>query len=186
MFVVDRDRLTCAGGTSVVHLAAWLLERHGSKAAASKALHIMLEEGALPARTPQPQPSFSERTNDPRVRLAIWLMEQNLSSPLPLREVARTLNMSLRHLERRFRQAIGMGPHEFSVRLRLRHAHWLTKNTSLQISQIALECGFSDCASFSRRFKEVFGYPASSLRRGRSTAASDQPLQALELADAEG
>jgi transcriptional regulator GlxA family with amidase domain len=186
MFVVDRDRLTCAGGTSVVHLAAWLIERHCGKAAAGKALRILLEEGALPARTPQPQPSFAERTDDQRVRQAIWLMEQSLSSPMPLREVAQGVNMSLRHLERRFRQAIGMGPHEFSVRLRLRHAHWLTEHTRLQLSQIALECGFSDCASFSRRFKEVFGYPASTLRRGRATAASGEVLEAMELTSAEG
>ena len=174
MFVVDRDRLTCAGGTSVVHLAAWLIERHCGRAAASKALRILLEEGALPARTPQPQPGFAERTDDQRVRQAIWLMEQSLSSPMPLREVAQNVNMSLRHLERRFQQAIGMGPHEFSVRLRLRHAHWLTEHTRLQLSQIALECGFSDCASFSRRFREVFGYPASSLRRGRGRATEDE------------
>lgn len=179
MFVVDRDRLTCAGGTSVVHLAAWLIERHCGKAAASKALRILLEEGALPARTPQPQPSFAERTDDQRVRQAIWLMEQSLSSPMPLREVAQNLNMSLRHLERRFQDAIGMGPHEFSVRLRLRHAHWLTVNTRLQISQIALECGFSDCANFSRRFREVFGYPASALRRGNAVMAANDSERAL-------
>jgi transcriptional regulator GlxA family with amidase domain len=179
MFVVDRDRLTCAGGTSVVHLAAWLIERHCGRAAASKALRIMLEEGALPAQTPQPQPSFAERTDDQRVRQAIWLMEQSLSSPIPLSEIARGVNLSVRHLERRFRNAIGMSPHEFSVRLRLRHAHWLTEHTRLQLSQIALECGFSDCASFSRRFKEIFGYPASSLRRGRATAASGKVLEAM-------
>ncbi|NRT55082.1 GlxA family transcriptional regulator [Sphaerotilus uruguayifluvii] len=177
MFVVDRDRLTCAGGTSVVHLAAWLIERHCGRAAASKALRILLEEGALPARTPQPQPSFAERTDDPRVRQAIWLMEQNLASPMPLQEVAQSVSMSLRHLERCFRQAIGLGPHEFSVRLRLRHAHWMTQHTRLPLSQIALECGFGDSAGFSRRFREVFGYPASALRRGKVDAlAMSDPL----------
>ncbi|NDY91776.1 GlxA family transcriptional regulator [Ideonella livida] len=173
MFIVDRDRLTCAGGTSVVHLAAWLIERHCGRAAASKALRILLEEGALPARTPQPQPSFAERTDDPRVRQAIWLMEQNIGSPLPLQDIARSVNMSLRHLERCFRQAIGLSPHEFSVRLRLRHAHWMTQQTRLSLSQIALECGFADSASFSRRFREVFGYPASALRRGQVAAPVD-------------
>ena len=59
--------------------------------------------------------------------------------------------LTLRHLERCFRQAIGMGPHEFSVRLRLRHAHWMTQHTRLPLSQIALECGFGDSAGFSRR-----------------------------------
>jgi transcriptional regulator GlxA family with amidase domain len=173
MFVVDRDRLTCAGGTSVVHLAAWLIEQYCGKAAANKALRIMLEEGALPARTPQPQPELAESTDDQRVRQAMWLMEQSVSNPMPLSDVAQHVNVSVRHLERRFRKAIGMSPKEFSVRLRLRHARWLTENTQMQISQIALECGFGDCASFSRRFRNVFGYPASSLRRAQETAPAN-------------
>ena len=179
MFVVDRDRLTCAGGTSVVHLAAWLIERHCGKAAASKALRILLEEGALPARTPQPQPAMAESTDDQRVRQAMWLMEQSRSSPMPLADVARQVNLSVRHLERRFRKAIGMSPHEFSVRLRLRHAHWLASHTQVPLSQIALECGFSDCASFSRRFREVFSYSPSALRRGRAGVAGEAGAAAV-------
>ncbi|MDZ5456097.1 GlxA family transcriptional regulator [Azohydromonas lata] len=181
MFVVDRDRLTCAGGTSVVHLAAWLLERHCGKAAAGKALRILLEEGALPARTPQPQPELAESTADQRVRQAMWLMEQNRSSPMPLPAVAQQVHLSVRHLERRFRKAIGMSPHEFSVRLRLRHAHWLASHTQMPLSQIALECGFSDSSSFSRRFREVFSYPASTLRRGQAgVEAAGAPRPAAE------
>jgi len=165
LFVVDRDRLTCAGGTSVVHLAAHLIERHCGKAAASKSLRIMLEEGALPARTPQPLPSFAEATSDQRVRQAMWLMEQHLHEPLPISEIARRVNTSVRHLERRFQRALGISPHDCATQLRMRHGHWLVENTQLQITQIALECGFNDCANFSRRFRDAYGYPASSLRR---------------------
>jgi transcriptional regulator GlxA family with amidase domain len=38
MFTIDRDRLTCAGGTSVVHLAAHLIEKHCGRAQALKSL----------------------------------------------------------------------------------------------------------------------------------------------------
>ena len=38
IFVVDRDRLTCSGGVSSAHLAAWLVDRHVGRAAATKSL----------------------------------------------------------------------------------------------------------------------------------------------------
>ena len=41
LFIVDRDRMTCAGGTSVVHLAAHLIEKHCSRAQAVKSLRII-------------------------------------------------------------------------------------------------------------------------------------------------
>jgi transcriptional regulator GlxA family with amidase domain len=38
----------------------------------------------------------------------------------------------------------------------------------------ALRLAASDCANFSRRFREAFGYPATALRRGNAvTAAND-------------
>lgn len=37
IFVVDRDRLTCSGGVSSAHLAAFIVERHLGRARASRA-----------------------------------------------------------------------------------------------------------------------------------------------------
>jgi len=56
LFIVDGDRLTCAGGTSVVHLAAHLVKQYCGEAAAEKALRIMIEQATLPPKFPQPQP----------------------------------------------------------------------------------------------------------------------------------
>ncbi|WP_309684403.1 hypothetical protein [Polaromonas sp.] len=52
---LDRDRLTCAGGTSVVHLAAEVIEKAIGRASAVKALRITIEEQPLPFRTLQPE-----------------------------------------------------------------------------------------------------------------------------------
>jgi transcriptional regulator GlxA family with amidase domain len=53
IFVVDRDRLTCSGGVSSAHLAAFIVERHLGRARASKSLHIMIIDAAA-AEEPQP------------------------------------------------------------------------------------------------------------------------------------
>ena len=51
IFVVDRDRLTCSGGVSSAHLAAFIVERHLGRARAAKSLHIMIIDEAMAARS---------------------------------------------------------------------------------------------------------------------------------------
>jgi transcriptional regulator GlxA family with amidase domain len=47
IFIIDRDRLTCSGGASSAHLAAYLVEKHVGIAPARKSLQIMIiDEGA--------------------------------------------------------------------------------------------------------------------------------------------
>jgi len=46
IFVVDRDRLSCSGGASSAHLAAFLVDRHIGPAAARKSLAIMIIDEA--------------------------------------------------------------------------------------------------------------------------------------------
>lgn len=168
LFIVARNRITCAGGTSVVHLAAHLVERHCGKAEAAKSLRIMIEKAALSSRTPQPQPVLTEETDNVRVRRAMLLIERNLSAPLPVEKLAEATHLSLRQLERLFRSEIGISPSAFALRLRLRAAHDLLVATTASISAIALECGFSDCSHFSRSFSKQYRETPSKVRKKRS------------------
>ena len=89
MYIVDRDRMTCAGGTSVVHLAAHLVERHCGPAFANKALRILLEDQPLPSNTPQPAAEIVRKAQDWFVRRAMLLIEQKISQPDPISEIVR-------------------------------------------------------------------------------------------------
>jgi transcriptional regulator GlxA family with amidase domain len=164
LFIVDRNRITCAGGTSVVHLAAYLIERHCGKAESAKALRIMIEKAALSPRTPQPQPLFTEKTNNVRVRRAMLLIERNIGAPLSAEKLAQQTHLSLRQLERLFRSKIGISPSAFALRLRLQAAYELLTASSASISEIALECGFSDCSHFSRSFRKQYRETPSEVR----------------------
>jgi transcriptional regulator GlxA family with amidase domain len=164
LFIDDGDRLTCAGGTSVVHLAAYLVERHCDKACAAKALRIMIEDGRLPSKTPQPQPLFTKNSDDMRVRKAMLLIERHLSTPLSAEFIARHVQISARHLERLFQNEIGMSPMTFAFRFRIDYAHKLLTTTQNSIIDIALECGFLSNSHFSRGFRTVYGKTASQVR----------------------
>lgn len=171
LFVVDRERITCAGGTSAVHLAAYLIERHLGRYDAQKALRIMIENSALPSGAPQPQPAHTEHTDNVWVRRAMLAMERNVGSRLAVQDVARELHISVRQLERLFHREISVTPAAFARRLRLRHAHELLVDTHRSISDVALESGFADGSHFSRRFRDAFGKTPSQVRRGRRNAA---------------
>lgn len=178
LFIVDRDRLTSAGGTSVVHLAAHIVERHWGKAEAEKALRIMIEDKPLPSKTPQPQPLLTEVTDNLRVRKALLLIERNIATPLSLEEIAQHVHISGRQLERWFSSEMGMSPTAFAMTLRLRKAYDLLVNSHRSIIDISLECGFVSCPHFSKNFRKAYGQtPSQTREKGKSRRAVDVPLQ---------
>jgi len=164
MFVVDRDRLTCAGGTSVVHLAAYLIERRIGRANAVKALRILIEQQPLPPRTLQPEQALSTRSTDTLVHKAMLLLEQNLHQPTSIDELCQPLGIGRRQLERRFQRDIGVSPAQYRQRLRLERARWLLGNSDLDMIEISLQCGFQDSGSFSRAMRQFSGQSPSQLR----------------------
>ncbi|HEY3148212.1 MAG TPA: GlxA family transcriptional regulator [Dongiaceae bacterium] len=156
IFVADRDRLTCSGGASTAHLAAFLVERHIGKAPATKSLHIMMINGAEVGESPQPSPTLDCSTTDPFVRKALLLVQQNLDAPLSVDRIAKHLGISKRRLERHFRSALGTSPRAAFMDMRLSLARHLIENTRKSFATIAVECGFSDSSHFSRMFRHRF------------------------------
>lgn len=167
MYVVDRDRMTCAGGTSVVHLAAYLIEKRIGRASAVKALRIMLEDQPLPSRSLQPENVLTHKSKDPAVHKAMLLIEQHLQNPGPISQCYELLGVGLRQMERRFQRDIGMSPAQYRTKLRLQRAEWLLKNTGMSVTNVAMECGFKDSTSLSRSLKQAKGVNPSDLKTGR-------------------
>lgn len=165
LFLIDRDRITCSGGSNVADLAVHLVERHLGHALAQKAQHIMLLMRVRSADGAQPHPPMAtEAQPDERVRRALLTMEQHLGTPLPMSEIARRVGLSARQLERRFQQVLGKCPTAAYRELRLRYASWLLDNSVLSVTEIAVEAGFADGAHFSRQFRQAYGRPPSHQR----------------------
>lgn len=165
IFVVDRDRLTCSGGASSAHLAAFLVDRHVGRAQASKSLHIMIIDEALQAEKPQPGITMDFKTRDPIVLRALLLMQQNIDAPFSVAEVARRIGHSKRQLERHFRNALNTSPQAAFLSIRLSLAHHLIRTSDKSISQIAVDCGFCDSSHLSRMFRRRFGDTPLSMRQ---------------------
>ncbi len=166
IFIVDRDRLTCSGGTSSAHLAAHLVERHIGRAQASKSLRIMIIDDALRAETSQPGVPLTLTTDDELVKKALLLMQQNIDVPLPVAEIGRRLGAARRQLERHFQSAVGMAPTQAYKILRLEHAEFLLRHTEHSVAEIATSTGFCDSSHFVRAFKDRRGMTPSVFRKG--------------------
>ena len=165
MFIIDRDRLTCAGGTSSVHLAGHLIEKHVGRGRALKSFRIMIEEASLPAEAWQPEEVVTRPSEDNLVKKAMLEIERNIGSRTPLPALAQSLGISVRQLQRRFESDIGISVQEYRLNLQLARAKWLVEHRDRSMTEIALECGFSDSAHFSRTFKNHFHILPSMDRR---------------------
>ncbi len=165
LFVVDGQFITCAGGLAALDLGAWIVERHLGPGRAQKSLHIMVTDKARPAAGAQPQPPSVGMVDDTRVRRAMLMIEQNLSTPPKVYHIANSVGLSSRQLERLFRKVVGKSIQEFSRELRLFYGLWLLANSDKTITAVATESGFSDISHFNRLFLATFGSSPSAVRR---------------------
>ena len=183
LYVFDGDRITCAGGTSVVHLASHLVERHVGTGRSRKGLRVMLEERVRPARSPQPPaaiPGLSAVT-DRRVRRAMLLIERGLDRSTPLAGVAAAVGTTPRQLSRLFAAQTGLSPAAFRDNLRLDRAHSAVRESADPMTRIAAELGFADAAHFSRRYRHRHGLSPSADRRA-ARGGTSMPVDPADAA----
>ena len=158
LYVVDRDRLTCAGGTAPLDMMhALIAEQHGPDFARKVSDWFMHTE-VRPAGGPQ-RAGLAQRygTNRPAVLSAIEAMENHIADPLPLADLAGVVGVSARQLNRQFRAGLGRSAGAFYRDLRLDKSRELVRQTDLGLVDIALATGFASAAHFATAFKRRFG-----------------------------
>lgn len=103
---------------------------------------------------------------DPRVRLVLDRLAQDLDSPCRRDELARLAGLSVSRLAALFRREVGTGISQYRDRLRLGRAAQLLRATSDQIQRIAESVGYDNPFHFSMRFKAFTGRSPRDWRRG--------------------
>jgi AraC-like DNA-binding protein len=109
---------------------------------------------------------FSAGLRDRRraVEAAYW-MEAHAHETIDLEEAARAVGLSAFHFLRIFGAVLGVTPHQFLVRARLRQAARLLADEARSITEIALDVGFRDLSNFVRTFHRAAGVSPGSFRR---------------------
>ena len=91
-----------------------------------------------------------------RIDRVIDYLRDHLDKPLKLEDLAKVACFSEYHFHRVFGAMTGETLNDFTNRLRLEKAARLLKRTRGSATEIALECGFSSSATFSRSFGKAF------------------------------
>jgi transcriptional regulator GlxA family with amidase domain len=157
LFEIDRDRLTCSGGTAALDMMhALIAQAHGPAIAAAVSdwfLQTEIRAGTAPQRL-----ALRDRLgvhSEPLLR-ALALMEQRIEQVCGRGELARAACVSPRQLERLFLAELGRSPGAHYLLLRLERARQLTRQTDLSLAEIAAACGFSSLSHFSRSYRASF------------------------------
>ena len=116
----------------------------------------------------QPERKARVRTNARErrraVEAALWL-EARAAGPVRLEDAAREAGLSPFHFLRVFAKTVGVTPHQYVLRLRLREAARLLADSSRRITDVALDCGFADLSNFVRTFRRAAGVAPREFRK---------------------
>ncbi|WP_068504415.1 helix-turn-helix domain-containing protein [Paenibacillus kribbensis] len=98
---------------------------------------------------------------------AISYIEDHYLESITLDEIAGQSEISVRHLNRIFKNDYQTSPIAYLQRLRLERACMLLKNTCLSITEIAYQCGFNDSNYLARQFRKNYGMSPISYRKNQ-------------------
>ena len=156
LYVVGNGRAQSAGGVATLDMMLDLIASISGEALADEVANAMVH-----TRRPATQTQRSDATPRPEketlpARL-VWKMEQNLDFPMSLEELAKDLATSPRSLSRLCKRTFGESTMRLYLRIRLQAARNILFYEEFSISDVAITCGFSYPAVFSRSFKKQYG-----------------------------
>jgi AraC family transcriptional regulator len=112
------------------------------------------------------------------VEAGLW-MDEHSHEPIDLDSASREAGLSPFHFLRLFAAVLGVTPHQYLVRSRLRHAARLLADDARSITEVALDVGFGDLSNFVRTFHRAAGV---SPRRFRQAVKGDRKILQDRLA----
>jgi AraC family transcriptional regulator len=126
----------------------------------------------LGAGAPRALAATARRDRGRAVEAALWI-EAHAAEELDLARMAGEAGLSPFHFLRLFARVLGVTPHQYLVRCRLRQAAHLLSQGDESIAAIALEVGFGDISNFTRTFRRAAGVSPRAFRRA---AAGDRKI----------
>lgn len=171
LFEIDRNRLTCSGGTAALDMLHELIARQHGAALARRVsdwfLQTEIRAGTGPDRM---APGQRLGVANLALRQVLAAIELESDAPLRPRQLAAIAGLSVRQMERLFRAHLGVTPRAHDRRVRLDRARLLLRQSGLSVLEVAVACGFASASHFSRVYRGAFGHSPS---RERTSPARD-------------
>jgi AraC-like DNA-binding protein len=152
-------------------LAPLIVIGESAQAAVEKKCDVSLEEAGMmlaakfAATVSAAAPSGDVTARDRRraVEAALWI-NAHAHEPIDLAATARLSGLSPFHFLRTFAKTLGITPHQYLVRCRLKRATGFLAERERPITDLAFDCGFSDLSNFIRTFRRAAGMSPRAFR----------------------
>jgi AraC-like DNA-binding protein len=111
------------------------------------------------------RPALQATARDRRraVETALWL-DAHAHEDLDLEATAAQAGLSAWHFLRLFARVVGVTPHQYLLRARLRRAARMLAQDERPVTEVALDAGFADLSNFVRSFHRAAGLPPRHFR----------------------
>ena len=110
------------------------------------------------------QPLIKSQDNSYVIDYTLQRLSVGYCTNLHIEDIAKELRISPSFLAKKFKEQVGISPHQFLLQLRLKKAKELLIESTLEISEIAYECGFTHQSHLTRHFTKHVGTPPSKFR----------------------
>lgn len=145
--------------------------RNGPHGEGGEGIQTLVHPPAWSTR-PNERPGAPFKTRSPGPGLAPWqirrttlLIEERLSEPLSIAELASAARLSSSHFAKAFKTSVGASPHFYIMGRRIVRAKQLMADPSQSLATIAFSCGLADQAHLSRLFRRMEGVTPNAWRR---------------------
>jgi len=184
LYLFDGKRITCAGGSAAIDVAVELLVQHCGRARALKGLADMLVDEPRASRH-----LLRSQSAEPQVGRylgrAIGLMRKRLASTCSVADIASSVGISRRQLDRRFLQQFEQTAQAYWQEMRLQHLRWRLLNADSSLAALADEIGVRDASYAGKLFRRRFGMSTGDFRkeaeRQRVEAANASPAHSRRV-----
>jgi len=96
------------------------------------------------------------------------VIDSNLYEPLDLQRLAAMTNNSMASFKRKFNKMYDSTPAKYITQKKLEKAQRILAFSLSSIKEVCYECGFTNPSSFSRMFKDQYGYSPTEFRKNLS------------------
>lgn len=127
-------------------------------------VRLLLQQFGLAQHKLQDVKPTLDASIDHVIKQAIQYLTLQFTQPISIEHMSNMLGYHRTHLCKLFKQATGLSPMQYLMRIRMERAELLL-STSMTIEQIASSIGYSDSLYFSRKFRKWQGQSPTEYRK---------------------